>query len=85
LSWEIFDQTVLDKIKQQKEFEDQTVEKLTPIYMSAKNPLIKLYIHGIILDTMKHSEAYQLLIDLNSSAVRVRKHGTWRSRACKPR
>ncbi|MCW4018645.1 MAG: hypothetical protein NWF00_08230 [Candidatus Bathyarchaeota archaeon] len=69
MSWEIFDQTVLDKIKQQKEFEDQTVEKLTPLYESAKNPLVKLHIHGIILDTMKHSEAYQMLIDLNASAV----------------
>jgi rubrerythrin len=68
LSWEILDEKSLSKIKQQKNFEDQTVKELTPLYESAKNPIIKLFIHSIILDTMRHSDAYQMLIDLNSSA-----------------
>jgi rubrerythrin len=68
LSWEILDQNSLNKIKQQKDFEDQTVKKLTPLYESAKNPVIKLFIHTIILDTMRHSDTYQMLIDLNASA-----------------
>jgi rubrerythrin len=69
LSWEIVDKNVLDKIKQQKEFEDQTAKKLTPLYESAQNPLIKLFLHCIILDTMKHSETYQMIVDLNDTAV----------------
>lgn len=69
LSWEVIDSEVLGKIKKQKEFEDQTAEKLTPLYKSAKNPLIKVFLHSIILDTMRHSETYQMLIDLNSSAL----------------
>jgi rubrerythrin len=68
LSWEILDANSLSKIKEQKKFEDQTVEKLTPVYESAKNPVIRLFIHSIILDTMRHSDTYQMLLDLNSSA-----------------
>jgi hypothetical protein len=68
LSWEILDQTALSKIKSQKDFEDQTAKKLTPLYETAQNPVIKLFIHSIILDTMRHSDTYQMLIDLNSSA-----------------
>ena len=69
MSWEILDEDTISKIKKQKEFEDLTVKKLTPLYESAQNPVIKLFIHNIILDTMKHSDTYQMLIDLNSSAV----------------
>lgn len=69
LSWKIVDENVLSKIKQQKDFEDQTAKKLTPLYESAQNPVIKLFIHSIILDTMRHSDTYQMLIDLNSSAL----------------
>jgi hypothetical protein len=69
LSWKILDEDALSKIKKQKEFEDQTAKKLTPMYESAKNPIIKLFIHSIILDAMRHSDTYQMLIDLNSSAL----------------
>ena len=69
MSWNPLDQNTINKIKQQKEFEDQTVQKLTPLYESAKNPLIKLFLHSIILDTMRHSDTYQMLIDLNESAL----------------
>ena len=69
LSWEILDEDALNKIKKQKDFEDQTAQKLTPLYESAQNPIIKLYLHSIILDTMRHSDTYQMLIDLNSTAV----------------
>jgi rubrerythrin len=69
LSWEILDEDAFNKIKKQKDFEDQTAKKLTPLYESAQNPVIKLFLHCIILDTMRHSDTYQMLIDLNSTAV----------------
>jgi hypothetical protein len=69
LAWKILDEKALDKIKQQKDFEDQTVKNLNPLLESAKNPLIRLFIHSIILDTMRHSDTYQILIDLNESAL----------------
>ena len=68
MSWEVLDENTLSKIKKQKDFEDETAKKLTPLYESAKNPIIKLYIHSIILDTMRHSDTYQMLIDLNDRA-----------------
>ena len=68
MSWEILDENTLNKIKKQKDFEDETSKKLMPLYESAKNPIIKLYIHSIILDTMRHSDTYQMLIDLNDRA-----------------
>ena len=68
MSWEILDENALGKIKQQKSFEDQTAKKLTPLFENAKNPIIKLFIHSLILDTMRHSDIYQMIIDLNSSA-----------------
>jgi hypothetical protein len=69
LSWKILEEHELLKIKKQKEFEDQTAKKLTPLYETAKNPIIRLFIHSLILDTKKHSDTYQMLIDLNSSAL----------------
>ena len=69
MSWEILDEKALSKIKQQKDFEDQTAKKLKPLYESAQNPVIKLFLHSIILDTLRHSDTYQMLIDLNSSAL----------------
>ena len=69
MSWEILDQNALSKIRKQKEFEDETAKRLTPTYASAKNPVIKLFIHSIILDTMRHSDTYQMLLDLNSTAL----------------
>jgi len=39
------------------------------LYESARNPLIKTLIHSIVLDTTKHAETYQMLIDLNSSVL----------------
>ena len=68
MSWEILDESALSKIKKQKAFEDETSKKLKPLYEAAENPIIKLYLHSIILDTMRHSDTYQMLIDLNERA-----------------
>jgi len=69
LSWEKLDESTLNKIKKQKEFEEQTAKSLKPVYEAAQNPLIKTVLHGLILDTTKHAEIYQMLIDLNTSAL----------------
>ena len=67
--WEKMDDETLEMLKEQKDFEDETVKKLTPLYNSLKNPLVKLLIHRIILDTMEHSDLYQTLIYLNKLAL----------------
>ena len=63
--WEKVDDRTLEVLKQQKAFEDETVKKLSPLYNSATNPFVRIFIHRIILDTMKHSDIYQTLIELN--------------------
>lgn len=69
MSWEKLDDKTIDMIKEQKAFEDETVKRLTPMYNSSKNPLVKFLVHRIILDTMRHSDTYQTLIDLNTRAL----------------
>lgn len=69
MSWQKLDDKILVKIRQQKKYEEQTAKSLMPVYQSAQNPLVKALIHSLILDTTKHAETYQMLIDLNTSAV----------------
>ena len=61
MSWEILDEDALTKIKKQKDFEDQTAKKLTPLYESAQNPIIKLFIRSIILDTSARFDMLRFL------------------------
>jgi rubrerythrin len=67
--WKKMDDKSLEMLKEQKAFEDETVKRLAPLYSSVKNPFVRLFIHRIILDTMKHSDTYQTLIDLNERVV----------------
>ena len=69
MSWEKIDDKTLDMLKEQKAFEDETVKRLSPMYNSTRNPLVRFLVHRIILDTMKHSDTYQTLIDLNTRAL----------------
>jgi hypothetical protein len=68
-AWQKVDEETLEMLREQKAFEDETVKRLTPLCNSLKNPLIRLFIHRIILDTMEHSDLYETLIDLNTRAV----------------
>lgn len=67
--WEKVDENTLELLKQQKAFEDKTAQKLNVLHDSTSNPLVRLFIHRIILDTMRHSDIYQTLIDLNRRAL----------------
>ncbi|UCH31542.1 MAG: hypothetical protein JSV05_08625 [Candidatus Bathyarchaeota archaeon] len=69
MAWHKVDDKTLEMLKEQKAFEDEVAQRLTSLYDSAKNPLVKLYFHRIILDTMRHSDTYQTLIDLNKRAL----------------
>jgi hypothetical protein len=69
LSWEKLDYQTLEMLKEQKSLEDETAKRLAPLHSSLKNPFVRLFIHRIILDTKRHSDTYQTLIDLNQRAV----------------
>lgn len=60
---------IIEELKEQKVLEDEMAKRLTTFYNSTKNPLVKLFIHWIILDTIKHSEIYQTLIALDSGVI----------------
>jgi hypothetical protein len=60
---------IIKKLKEQKVLEDEMAKRLTIFYDSTKNPLVKLFIHWIILDTIKHSDIYQTIIALNSGVT----------------
>ncbi|NIQ07916.1 MAG: hypothetical protein GWO20_20020 [Candidatus Korarchaeota archaeon] len=60
---------IIEKLKEQKVLEDEMAKRLTTFYNSTENPLVKLFIHWIILDTKKHSDIYQTLIALNSGVI----------------
>ncbi len=67
--WKKVDDQTLELLKKQKAFEDETAESLTSLYNSTSSPILKLFIHRIILDTMKHSDTYQAMINLNERAL----------------
>jgi len=60
---------IIEQLKEQKALEDEAAKRLTTFYNSTTNPLVKLFVHWIILDTMKHSEIYQTLITLDSGII----------------
>ena len=59
---------IIEQFREQKTREDEMANRLKTIYNSTMNPLVKLFVHWIILDTMKHSEIYQTLITLDSGS-----------------
>jgi len=67
--WNKIDDKSLESLKKQKALEEETVKRLTPLYEKLKNPLVKLYMHRIILDTKKHANMYQTLIEMNTRAL----------------
>lgn len=67
--WEKVDAKTLQLLKEQKAFEDETAQRLTPLYDSVQNPFVRLFLHRIVLDTMKHSDIYQTLIELQQRVV----------------
>ena len=68
MAWEKVDKQTLARLKEQKAFEDRVAKGLTFWHDSFQNPFVRLFIHRIILDTMRHSDTYQMLIDLNEGA-----------------
>jgi hypothetical protein len=61
-------QEIISRFKEQKTLEDEMANQLMAFYNSTTNPLVKLFVHWIVLDTRKHSEIYQTLITLNSGS-----------------
>jgi rubrerythrin len=67
--WGKISEKTFRSLEKQKVFEEDTSKRLSNLLESITNPALKLYLHTIIMDTMKHADLYQLIIGLNKEAL----------------
>ncbi len=60
---------LIEMLREQREFEKETIDLLTPMVDATKNSIIKLFLNRLVLDSMKHVDILQAAIDLNTGAV----------------
>jgi len=60
---------LLGLLKRQQVLEQETVDSLTPLVKSTKNSVIRLFLNQLVLDSMKHVDVLQAIMDLNAGAV----------------
>lgn len=60
---------LLDLLKRQQALERETVDSLTPLVQSTKNSVIRLFLNQLVLDSMKHVDVLQAIMDLDAGAV----------------
>lgn len=60
---------LLDLLKRQQALERETVGSLTPLVQSTKNSVIRLFLNQLVLDSMKHVDVLQAIMDLDAGAV----------------
>lgn len=60
---------LLDLLKKQQALERETVGSLTPLVQSTKNSVIRLFLNQLVLDSMKHADILQAIMDLDTGAV----------------
>ena len=67
--WMKIDEETVKKLKEQRDFEEHTANRLGTLSDSVTNSAVKMFLQGIISDTTKHANMYQTLIDLNEKAL----------------
>ena len=55
--------------QEHRALEQKTVESLSPMVSETRNSVVKLFLHRLVLDSVKHADIMQALIDLNTGAV----------------
>jgi hypothetical protein len=45
------------------------MKKIKSLYITTKNPVVKLFFHSIMMDTSKHADMYQIILDLNERSL----------------
>jgi rubrerythrin len=63
------DPEFIDLIQKQKLFEEKTVETLSDFLKRVDNRIVKLMIHGLILDSLKHADVLQAISALIKGEV----------------
>jgi rubrerythrin len=63
------DEELMGMLKEQRAFEQNTADSLTASVNRTKNSIVRLFLNRLVLDSLKHADLLQALIDLNTGAI----------------
>jgi len=63
------DEELIGMLKEQRAFEQNTADSLTASVNRTKNSVVRLFLNRLVLDSLKHADLLQVLIDLNTGAI----------------
>jgi len=63
------DEELIGMLKEQQTFEQNTADSLTASVNRTKNSIVRLFLNRLVLDSLKHADLLQALIDLNIGAI----------------
>ncbi len=63
------DEELIRMLKEQQAFEQNTADSLTASVNRTKNSIVRLFLNRLVLDSLKHADLLQALIDLNTGAI----------------
>ena len=63
------DEELMGMLKEQRAFEQNTAASLTASVNRTRNSIVRLFLNRLVLDSLKHADLLQALIDLNTGAI----------------
>ena len=63
------DEELIGMLKEQRAFEQNTADSLTASVNRTKNSIVRLFLNRLVLDSLKHADLLQALLDLNTGAI----------------
>jgi len=63
------DEELIRMLKEQRSFEQNTADSLSASVNRTKNSIVRLFLNRLVLDSLKHADLLQALIDLNTGAI----------------
>jgi len=63
------DEELIGMLKEHRSLEQNTANSLTASVNRTKNSIVRLFLNRLVLDSLKHADLLQALIDLNTGAI----------------
>jgi len=63
------DKELIGMLKEQQALEQETAKSISPLVNATKNSVVRLFLNRLVLDSLKHADLLQALIDLNTGAI----------------
>jgi len=63
------DEELIRMLKEHRAFEQNTADSLNASVKRTKNSVVRLFLNRLVLDSLKHADLLQALIDLNTGAI----------------